>query len=421
MGQAVKTIDRSWSITRSVYMWTNILNTPFWAIFNMLPFILYKDLHATPLQVTLIITLKPLVSLFSLYWSAHINKRRDRLLSNMIWARVLGHLPFFFFPFIDNVWFYIASFGFYMTLARGVVPAWMEILKLNIPEISREKVFAAGSLMGYIGNAIFPFLIGWLLDDYFQAWRWLFPIAACISLAAAFFKAKIPIPADVSIDLSNEVPQSWQQQLTAPWKNAWDLLCRRPDFLKFQWGFMLGGAGVMIMQPALPQFFVDGLQLSYMEMSVALTFCKGIGFALTTPVWARYLHKIDIFRFSALPPLCLCLFSVCLLSAQTSIFWLYAAYICYGVMQAGSEMCWHLSGPIFSKKEDSSTFSSVNVLTVGLRGCIVPPLGSLIAYSISSPFVIAVGGVLCLLSNLRLYSYSPKRGIQDSDPLNRST
>lgn len=94
---------------RLAYVSTRVLDTPFWAIYNMLPLILYKDLHATPLQVTAIVTLKPLVSLLSMYWSAAIYQRPDRLLSNILWARGLGYLPFFFFPFIENVWFFVLT------------------------------------------------------------------------------------------------------------------------------------------------------------------------------------------------------------------------------------------------------------------------------------------------------------------------
>lgn len=403
MSDTSRTIDIFWQRTRAAYMWTHILNTPFWAIFNMLPFILYKDLNATPLQITAIITLKPLVSIFSLYWSASINKRRDRLLSNMIWARILGHLPFFFFPFIDNVWFFIAAFGFYMALHRGVVPAWMEVLKLNIPQVSRERVFAYGSLLGYVGSALLPFLIGWLLDEYHQAWRWIFPVMASVSLCAAFFKARIPIPQETDI---KPEPLTVKDRLASPWINAWALIKNRPDFLKFQIGFMLGGAGVMIMQPALPQFFVDVLKVSYTELAVALTLCKGVGFALTSPLWARLMNKMDIFRFSAGPPMCICIFSLCLILAPQNIAWLYAAYVCYGVMQAGSELSWHMSGPIFAKDEDSSVFSSVNVLTVGLRGCFIPPIGSLLGYALGDSAVILIGGLLCLAAFARLYSYS---------------
>ena len=121
----------------------------------------------------------------------------------------------------------------------------------------------------------------------------------------------------------------------------------------------------MLMQPALPAYFVDTLNLSYTEMAVALTLCKGIGFSLTSPFWARNMNRINIFTLSSIPPLCICGFAFCLLLAPTSILWLYAAYLFYGFMQAGSEMTWHLSGPSFAGHEDSSKYSSVNVLAVG--------------------------------------------------------
>ena len=168
--------------------------TPLFGSYNMLPVILYKDLHATPLQIASIIALKPLVSLLSMYWSSAINSRSDRLRSNIISARLIGYLPFFFFPFVDNVWFFIGAFGLYMMLAIGTAPAWMEILKLNIPKESRERVFSYSQAFGYMGGGLLPFALGWVLDAYFQAWRWLFPIASCIGLLAFIFERRILIP-----------------------------------------------------------------------------------------------------------------------------------------------------------------------------------------------------------------------------------
>ena len=349
----------------------------------MLPFILYKDLHATPLQITIIIILKPAVSLISVYWSSFIEKRPDRLLSNLIWARVLGHVPFFLFPFIDNPWFFIASFGFYMMLSRGTFPAWMEVLKLNVPNVSRERIFAYSSALGYIGAAVIPFALGGTMDTYFQSWRWIFPVTAIISLCAIFFKSRIPIAQkSESMKSTDSFPQqlSLMELIAKPWKNAWQLLNRRRDYVRFQLGFMLGGSGLIIMQPALPVFFMDGLDLSYTELAVALTLCKGIGFALTSPSWATFMNKVNIYRFNSIVTLLAFIFPLCLLAAQTNLGWLYGGYLLYGVMQAGSEMSWHLSGPLFAKNEDSSVYSSINVLSVGLRGCFVPAIGSLLVY-----------------------------------------
>ncbi|MBA3815564.1 MAG: MFS transporter, partial [Parachlamydiaceae bacterium] len=392
------------SLTRAAFMWTSILNTPFWAIFNMLPFILYKDLNATPFQITVIIVLKPAVSLIALYWSALIEKRKDRLITNLILGRILAHLPFFFFPFVHNTWFFIASFGFYMILARGTVPAWMEVLKLNIPDISRERIFAYGSAISYIGMAIIPFVLGSLMDDYTESWRWIFPVTALISLSAIAFKSRIPIFIDqrASAERLKQLPLSFKQVLIKPWKSAWELICRRPDFARFQLGFMLGGSGLIIMQPALPIFFMDKLHLSYTELAVALTLCKGVGFAATSPWWARLMNKVDMYRFNSYVTLLCFIFPFCLIAAQFDLNWLYGGYVLYGVMQGGSELSWHLSGPRFAKDEDSSGYSSLSVLSIGLRGCFVPAIGSLLCYNFNPIIVMLIGGLLCLMATLRM-------------------
>jgi len=62
---------------------------------------------------------------------------------------------------------------------------------------------------------------------------------------------------------------------------------------------MLGGGGLMIMQPALPAFFLGELSLSYTTLAIALAACKGIGFTLTSRLWAGLLNKLNIFRFSS--------------------------------------------------------------------------------------------------------------------------
>jgi len=399
--------------TRRAFMWMNILNTPFWAIFNMLPYILYKELHATAFQITTIIVLKPAVSLLAIYWSSLIEKRRDRLLSNLIIARVLSHLPFLFFPFVDNVWYFILSFGFYMMLARGTVPAWMEVLKLNLPGISREKIFAMGSAFAYFGAALIPFALGEIMDSYMEAWRYIFPITALISTSAIFFKSLIPIKIEENKDETKIDTQAisfsiknFTNELIKPWKSAYHLLLRRADFASYQLGFMIGGAGLIIMQPALPVFFMDGLNLTYTELAVALTFFKGIGYALSSPGWAKLLTKIDIFKFNSKVTSLAFIFPFFLIAAQYNLFWLYAGYLLYGCMQGGSEMSWNLSGPIFSKDEESCAYSSVNVLTVGLRGCVIPILGNLALGFMMPTQVMLIGSLLCLISAVLMARYS---------------
>lgn len=386
--------------TKLAYLLTSIFNAPFWAIYGMLVFILYKDLHATPLQVALLIALKPSVTLFSIYWSALIHKRPDRLRSNVIGAGILAHFPFFFFPWVESPWFIIFSGALYMLFMRGIKPAWMEILKLNLPETTRERVFSFGLSLSYGIGIVMPLLFGPLLDENIQLWRIIFPATAVLSLGGLFFQWRIPIPKNLPI---NAVPkESFKSLLAKPWKTSWALLKSRPDFARFQLGFMLGGGALMIMQPALPLFFVDFLNLSYTELAIAIALCKGIGFTLTSRLWANLFSRTSIYRLSSLVTFLACLFPFFLLFAQMQFSWVFLAYIVYGIMQAGSELSWHLSGPHFSGKEDSSPFSSMNVLSAGLRGCIAPCIGALLCSSFNAIIVLILGGILCLLASLQL-------------------
>jgi predicted MFS family arabinose efflux permease len=294
-----------------------------------------------------------------------------------------------------------------MMLAVGIVPAWMEILKLNIPNYTREKVFSYTQAFAYMGGGLLPFFLGHVLDGHYQAWRWLFPLAAVLGLMAFFFQCRILIPIMQSPFITSD-NNSIIQTIIQPWKTAWNLVQRRVDFQKFQIGFMLVGTGLMIMQPALPIFFVDVLHLSYTKLAIALTLCKGAGFALVSPIWARWINRVDVYRLSSWIAALGCLFPLCILLAQFNPLWLYIGYLIYGVMQSGNELTWNMSGPIFSKQEDSSAFTSVNVLAVGLRGCLIPALGSLLCSLATVGSVMWIGGILCLLATFRFLNYSKK-------------
>lgn len=389
--------------TSSAFLSSRLLGVPFNAIFNLLLIILYRDLHATPLQITIAIALRPVASLLAPYWSASINAKNSSLIRKLSIANSLKFVPFLFAPLFDNPWFYVFSFGFYMMLTRGMIPSWMEVLKKNVEGMSMEKVFAYGSAFEYIGGALLPVMFGFLLDMDGEVWRYIFPATALVGMLSAIFINRIP----ATYTAQKKEERTFKQHVANPWKESYNLLRRRPDFLKFQIGFMWGGAGLMVFQPVLPKFFVDVLDLSYLEVATALTVCKGIGFALTSPLWVQAYRKTDIFQFSRLVIFLIAIFPVCLSISQFNLIWLYIAYLSYGVMQVGSEMSWNLSGPVFAKQEDSSIYSVVNVLAGGIRGCIFPLLGTALYEVTNATTVLLLGSLFCLVATHQLKA-SPK-------------
>ena len=388
---------------KSAYLWTYLLDIPLWSILAMLPFIALRELQATQWQLTLMLTLYSAVSIFSPYWSDFVNKRRDRLVSNVVLGGVLGHLPFLFFPFTTNIYWYIASYALYMFFYRSVTPAWMELLKIYAEPGIRERIVAYVLSLSYLITPLFACLIGWMLDEYPLYWREIYAVTAAISLLST----------TVQLQMQREPKNGESTEaicLYRPWKNMWELLKKRSDYRTFQIGFMLGGAGLMILQTARAEIFMNVLELNYLELTFAISLCKGVGFAFASGLWASFLSRVNIFRFSSLVVFLFSLYPLGLLAAKAHILILFAVCLLYGVSQAGSEIVWKLSGPLFSRSEDSSLYTSVNVFTVGLRGCITNPIGGLLLFAFGPAAVMGVAFLLCLFASAHLFLASRKTG-----------
>lgn len=388
--------------TFKAFVLTKIFSAPFWGIFDLLPLILCRELHASAFEITTIIALKPLSAVFSVYWSSRVYNNRHRLLSNIVWANILKFSPFIIAPLFTNPWVYIVAFGFHMFLLRGIIPSWMEILKSNVSKANQSKACAIGTVINYIGTAILPLTFGWLLDNLQSSWRWIFPVTGLMGVLSTWFIYKIP---KVSQNEQNARPrrEGLKKEIIKPWKTAWELLIKRSDFLRFQIGFFLGGAGLMIIHAVLPKYFSEDLKLSYTSVLFATSLCKGLGVTLSSPFWVKLFNRTEIFSFCYRIPLIAAIFPLFLILAHLNPIFLFVAYLLYGIMQGGSELGWKMSGPVFSNESDSSPYSSINVLAVGLRGAIFPYFGAIAFFYGGSYLTLMLGGVVCLSGGLFLW------------------
>jgi hypothetical protein len=387
--------------TKLIFIWAKLLSSPLESMCGLLAFILYKELHASPLQITLLISSKPIVALLSFYGNSFIQGNAHKLKSLITISTLISFLPFLLFPMTNSVWFFILAYAIFMMSNRAVIPAWSEILRINLTSQERGKVFSIGSTANYLANIVVPILISPMIDYYPGIWKSIFFILAIIHFFSAIVISFIRIKIQAKEKLvENNVPFSVKSLFIAPWKNSWSLIKERKDFRNFQFVFMLGGGGIMLMQPVFPVFFKQTLQLSYTELTLAISFCKGIGFAISSPIWARKLHQIPIHLFNSYVTCLAGIFAFLIIASAYQISWVYVAYLIYGLMQAGSELSWNLSGPIFSRDQDSTLFTGVNVAMVGLRGCFVPFLGELLFLYSNSFTVFACGGCLCLMGSV---------------------
>lgn len=375
--------------TRSAVFMHELLNAPLSSLCLFAGFILYKSLGGNAFQVAVLTMLKPSVSLLILYWSASIHSSKHNLMQNLVWSGVFARAPFLIFPWVQSPWIFIACVAIYLFFHRAGTPAWLEILKMNLPSSERGKIYSFASALSHAEGFLLSFWIAPWLDANEFAWRWLFPIAALFGSILIFVQRGLPICLSSS-ELIPKTQKSLKEKLTRPWKEAWLLMKKRPDFRRFQVGFFLCGFGLMMAMAVIPIYAVDVLDISYKELITALLVCQGFGYVLTSRVWGHQLNLVPIFKLMACVIFCFILFGVFILFASVYSQCLYIAYFIYGIAQAGSRLCWNLSGPIFSKEKNSTVYSSVNILTVGVRGLIAPLLGGVLCATLSAYFVLLI-------------------------------
>ena len=377
--------------TKHAFLWMHLANEPFIALYTLLLFILRKDLGATMLQLSIFTTLRPVISVFSFYWSANLVRRRSKLLSNLMGAWVIGRLPFLCLPIIDNVWFLIFASGLYQLFYRAGTPALMEILKMNMEKKKRESLVSWVYVYCFVESILFGLFVGKMLDADAHLWKTLFFFAAILSISTIVFQMRIPL----NIDKENiaALPQT-KNRLIQPLLDSIHLIRSRPDFARFQWGFMIGGIGLMLIAPALAIYYADVLSLTHENITVARYIFMGCGVVLSSFIWRKAIGSISIHKLSSYILIGFGLFPLFLLLSYYQLNLLYFSFLCYGIAQAGSHLVWHLSGTLFAKShEDSSLFSTVNILAVGLRGAIFPMLGAFLCH-LAGPFVVLILGML---------------------------
>ena len=368
---------------------SKLLQEPFVALYPMMAVLLTKEMGATPFQVAVLTMLKPTVSILSFYWSSSLLWRHHLLKANLVLATGLAVLPFLFAAWIDHVWLFIAAGASYSLFWRAGIPALMELLRINTKD--HEEIFSRASSFSYAIGVLAAMTYGFLLDLHPTWWKALFAVSAVTSLTSVIFLLRFesPKPKKISSD------PSITTFLTHPWKAALQLLQAKPAFFRFQLGFFIAGFGLMLAMPAIPGF-LGALDLSYTKLFLSLSVLQGLGFILSSPLWTSWLKRVPIHSLSISVFLSFSLFLVALLLCIFHPSWIFLAYLIYGIAQAESHLVWNLSGTLFAQEESSAQYSSVSVLTIGLRGLIAPPLGGLLAQYGSPEICLTVGSLMCV-------------------------
>lgn len=404
--------DKEVRLTKRVLFISNILQEPFVALNLMLDVILSAYFGASALQISILITLRPLLAVLAFYWGSILHFRPNLLRFSLVSATMLATSFFLFAPLASSIWYFIVAESFFVLFWRAANPAQMEILKLNIAHGVREKIFSQALSLSYASGIIIGPILGLILKLYPDHWKELFASVAILYSASAILKSYFHVPDEILA--AKPTPISLKEQLITPWKESLRLLKTNKVFAHFQLGFFIAGSGLMFAKPSIPGF-LNHSTLSFFEIFSLFTLLEGLGFILTSSFWARYLPKNGLIGTSCLVPVLFSLQPLFLILSAISPIFIFMAYFFYGVAQAGSRLVWNLSGPMLCGNDSSSLYTSVNILAIGIRGCFVPLLGAACT-QIFGPEASLLVSFACMLSGAAYLLVINKKQIAINSP-----
>ena len=250
--------------TRLALLWMNLAAEPLVALYTLIPFLLRKEFGSSLFQISLFITLRPVLSIFSFYWSAYLKEGSSRLIFNCASACALAYFPFFFFPWADHFGFLLFASAMYQLFSKAAIPSLIEVLKRKLPKKPREQTFSLFFLLNVIESGILGIFFGGMLDAHTVDWTLLFCFSACLGLSSLLFFSFLKVPS-----MHPVTPRQPQRSWIKPWKESFQLIRQNADFAYFQWVFMIGGSALMLMLPAISSYYADTLQLSYTNLTTA--------------------------------------------------------------------------------------------------------------------------------------------------------
>jgi len=263
------------------------------------------------------------------------------------------------------------------TAWSGILTIRASVWRANYSRAWRGQVTARIVRMSSLLVAACSALIGFLLDWHAVTFRIAFLLAA----ASAFLAARV----------YRNTRVRGHRQLLAAEKAERDLqggrlsfsafarvLRANADFRRYMAGMMVFGSGNLMLLPMLVIMLNDYLALSQFHQVAITSSLPLFILYFSVPYWARMLDQRHIFSYRAIHSwffvIASALFAMAVILRRAELLW--PASIVLGSAYAGGHLGWNLGHNDFSSDANASNYMAIHVTLTGLRGLIMPIIGT---------------------------------------------
>lgn len=346
-------------------------------VFILNEYVAKKTLGAGDAILTALVIGPTAALLFAAWWSGLLDRREKS--STFLVFGMLGRLSLLLVTFAGSAGSFTAIIAAATFLFGAIVPASNALLQRNFTASERGRVIGLGIALQALAAIAVSLLVGRLYDWRPEAYRLVYPAAAvcgffsCLSLARVRFRSRPGEPAERQL-FGAGLGGALTGALRRPFAGALLLLREDRGFRRYEMGFMAYGLAWMMLQPTIPVFLVEKLQVAYAEVANARGLIYFTMIAVLSHPFGRLLDRIGPIRVSRIAFAILAIFPLILASAR-GVGMAYVAFLVYGCGMAAVQLGW-TTGPIhFAGKRDSAGYMGAHVALVGVRAIIGGPFG----------------------------------------------
>jgi MFS family permease len=260
----------------------------------------------------------------------------------------------------------------------GILTVRSSVWSSNYPRMVLAQITGRIVIFTAMGMVIAAGLAGIILQTRPELSRWLYALAGCAGLLAAWLYRRMRVRQAFRLQ-REELAASAASEVFS-FRVMRQILRSDPEYRRFMTCLAFYGAGNLMIGAQLVILYSDQLHIPAALQVGILTIVPLLCIPLFTPMWARLFDAGHVIEFRARQ--CWVLIgamTVVIAAVFTGTIWLlWVAAVLFGIATAGANLGWNLGHNDFASLGKVQQYMGVNVTLTGMRGLIAPPLGVMV-------------------------------------------
>ena len=355
------------------------------------PIVAVTGLNANPLELTILASAFPVGVFVGPLWAA-LGRRwgmQKLVTQTALWANV----PLFLCAWVEQS----ALFTLLMTVSQFLNSAMRmgqsNLYRMMYAREIRGRVLGQLTFWTFVTMVPTVLLTGWLLDKSRQMYQVLYPLGGLCGLIGCWYYGMLHAPQAEQLPRNAE---TMRQRVAGVER----IIASDRAYLLFQVAFFLSGSAFFMSSHVVLLLTRDTFRFGAFELALWLSVMPQFLLAVTSPVWGHVIDRIGLVRARLVIALLMTAYLACYFGGLLGgmVVLIYVGSVLQGVSNGGGQLTWALASSHFAPKpEDVPLYTGIHFVLNGVRGLVMPWVGSILLVLIL-PWAVLVATLVSLAS-----------------------